>query len=65
MSTEDRGLYGAALQLSMAASQVAQAGSPEQIASAQAVLDEARKRIYRLLAEDDPPDEPEDDDPDD
>jgi hypothetical protein len=43
------------MQAGVAATQVAQAGTPEQIAAAQAALDEARKKIYRLLAEDAPP----------
>ena len=52
ISPEQRSLYKAAMQASVAASQVAQAGSSEQIAAAQAALDDARKRLYRLLAED-------------
>lgn len=47
-----RALYKAALQTSVAASQVAEAGTDEQLAAAQAALDDARKRIYRLLADD-------------
>lgn len=54
VTAEQRALYKAALQTSVAASQVAQAGTSEQIADAQAVLDDARKRIYRLLADDEP-----------
>ncbi|MEO8557227.1 MAG: PadR family transcriptional regulator [Actinomycetota bacterium] len=34
-----------------AAKQVASTGSPEQVAQAEAILTEARKRLYRLLAE--------------
>ena len=52
VSDAQRALYKAALQTSVAASQVAQAGSDEQIAAAQSALDDARKRLYRLLAED-------------
>jgi DNA-binding PadR family transcriptional regulator len=54
LSSDERALYRSALQLSVAASQVAQAGTAEQIAAAQVALDDARKRIYRLLAEDAP-----------
>jgi DNA-binding PadR family transcriptional regulator len=39
------------LGLAAAVKQVLSAGSPEQIARAQAILDEARKRIYALLAD--------------
>jgi DNA-binding PadR family transcriptional regulator len=56
ISPTQRALYKAALQTSVAASQVAQAGTDEQLAAAQSVLDDARKRIYRLLADDDAPD---------
>jgi len=51
-SGEQRALYRSAMQTSVAASQVAQAGSGEQIAAAQGVLDDARKHLYQLLADD-------------
>jgi DNA-binding PadR family transcriptional regulator len=56
VSDGERSLYQSAMQVGVAATQVAQAGTPEQIAAAQAALDEARKKIYRLLAEDAPSD---------
>ncbi len=40
--------------LGVAALQVAQIGSKEQLAEAQQILEEARKRLYRLLAGDPP-----------
>jgi DNA-binding PadR family transcriptional regulator len=45
---ELRRLLGGLIQ---AVGQVAQAGNPEQLGSAQEILREARKRIYRLLAD--------------
>jgi DNA-binding PadR family transcriptional regulator len=45
------GLRDAAFQLGAAAMQVAQAGSAEQVASAKTILDEARKKIYGILAD--------------
>jgi DNA-binding PadR family transcriptional regulator len=55
LTDEQRALHQAALQLSAAVMQVAHAGSPEQVAATQALLDDARKSVYRLLAEDSPP----------
>ena len=52
VSSDRRALFQSAMQAGVAASQVAQAGSGEQIAAAQAVLDDTRKRLYRLLADD-------------
>lgn len=40
------------VQLSMAIKQVAMAGDPAQVTAARAVLDEARKSLYRILAGD-------------
>lgn len=40
-------------QLAMAMEQVVRGGSPEQIAAARKILDDARKAMYRLLAGDD------------
>ena len=37
--------------LGSAARQVAQTGTPEQVAQAREILDDARKRLYQLLAE--------------
>jgi DNA-binding PadR family transcriptional regulator len=45
-------------QLSAAVAQAAQIGSPETVARVRAVLADARKAIYRLLAEEDEPDKP-------
>lgn len=45
-------LRGAAFQLGAAAMQVAHAGSPEQVERTVAVLNEARRKIYGILAED-------------
>ena len=55
LTDEQRTLHQAALQLSAAVMQVAQAGSPEQVSATQVLLDDARKSVYRLLAEDSPP----------
>lgn len=55
LTDEQRALHQAAFQLSAAVMQVAQAGSPEQVSATQALLDDARKSVYRLLAEDSPP----------
>ena len=44
-------LRDAAFQVGAAAMQVAHAGSTDQIASAKKILDEARKKIYGILAE--------------
>jgi DNA-binding PadR family transcriptional regulator len=45
------------MQLAMAFVQVAQAGSPAQIAEARRVLIDARRALYRILAESDPNEE--------
>ena len=42
----------AGAQLAQAAAQVARSGSPEQVTEAVAVLDEARRRLYSILAQD-------------
>lgn len=42
----------AGMQLAQAAAQVARSGSPEQVTEAVAVLDEARRRLYSILAQD-------------
>ena len=47
-----RGLRGAAFQLGAAAMQVAHAGSKEQVERTVAILNEARRKIYAILAED-------------
>ena len=50
-------LYGLFLPLGAAVKQVSQVGTPETIEKARAILLEARRSLYRLLAEDDQPDE--------
>lgn len=50
--TERAALPRAGVKLAGAIAQVAQAGTPEQARSAAAVLDEARRRLYAILAED-------------
>ena len=45
-------LYGQFRPLAAAVAQVSQVGSPETLAKAQAILMEARRSLYRLLAED-------------
>ena len=47
-------LFNVARQVGMAIFQIAQAGSPEQIATAREVLTNARRALYGILAEDDP-----------
>ena len=42
----------AGVELAQAAAQVNRTGTPEQIQQAAAVLDEARKRLYSILAQD-------------
>ncbi|MGO4230696.1 PadR family transcriptional regulator [Arthrobacter sp. YAF34] len=42
----------AGVELAQAASQVGRTGSPEQVQQAVAVLDEARRRLYSILAQD-------------
>jgi len=51
-------LFGVAKQVGMAIVQLAQAGSPEQIAAAREVLNNARRSLYGILAEDQPEAEP-------
>ena len=46
------GLRSAVMQLHAAARQVGGAGSPEQVERAVAIVTDARKQLYRLLAED-------------
>ena len=47
-------LFGVARQVGMAIFQLAQAGTAEQIAAAREVLNNARRSLYGILAEDDP-----------
>jgi DNA-binding PadR family transcriptional regulator len=47
--------------LAIAAMQVAQTGTKEQLAEAKAILEDARRGLYRLLAGDAPTDDPQDD----
>ena len=42
----------AGIELAQAAAQVRRTGSPEQVQQAVAVLDEARRRLYSILAQD-------------
>jgi len=49
---EATSLYGQFRPLAAAVAQVSQVGSPETVAKAQAILIEARRSLYRLLAED-------------
>ena len=51
-------LFGVARQVGMAIFQIAQAGTAEQIAAAREVLNNARRALYGILAEDDPTDPP-------
>jgi len=51
-STEAVNLYGLFRPLGAAVAQVSQVGSPETIAQAREILIEARRALYRLLAED-------------
>ncbi len=48
-------LYGLFRPLGAAVAQVSQVGTPETIAQARTILIEARRALYRLLAEDDQP----------
>jgi DNA-binding PadR family transcriptional regulator len=54
-----RALMGQVRQLAVAATQVAQSGSLEQTKQAAEVLDQARRSIYRILADGDPAERPE------
>ncbi|MFD6097746.1 PadR family transcriptional regulator [Nocardiopsis flavescens] len=62
---DDRSRYeeigSLAAQLGAAAFQVAQAGTPEQVDRAKRLLAKSKRGLYRILAEDDPGDEPESD----
>jgi DNA-binding PadR family transcriptional regulator len=51
-------LFNVARQVGMAIFQLAQAGTPEQIAAAKEILSNARRSLYGILAEDDPEPEP-------
>jgi DNA-binding PadR family transcriptional regulator len=51
-------LFGVARQVGMAIFQLAQAGTPEQLAAAREVLTNARRALYGILAEDEPTEEP-------
>jgi hypothetical protein len=42
----------AGVELAQAASQVGRTGTPEQVQEAVAVLEEARRRLYSILAQD-------------
>ena len=42
----------AGVELAQAAAQVGRTGTPEQVQEAVAVLDEARRRLYSILAQD-------------
>jgi DNA-binding PadR family transcriptional regulator len=57
-SDELHELRHAAQALAIAAMQVAQTGTKDQLGEAKAILEEARRRLYRLLAGDPPADEP-------
>jgi replicative DNA helicase len=46
-------MFGQLRQLAMAMTQIAQSGSPEQAQKTTAVLDDARRSIYRILADGD------------
>ena len=54
-----RSMFGQLRQLAMAMTQVARSGSTEQAEKATAVLDEARRSIYRILADGDAGEQPE------
>jgi len=51
-ATRTAALPRAGAKLAQAAAQVASSGTPEQVQEAVAVLDEARRRIYSILAQD-------------
>jgi len=51
------GFFGELKQIAAAALQVVHTGSPTQIAEAQKILNQARRALYRLLAEDAPEDD--------
>ncbi|WCB96437.1 hypothetical protein DSM104299_05196 [Baekduia alba] len=60
-SDELHDLRHSAQALAIAAMQVAQTGTKEQLAEAKAILEDARRGLYRLLAGDTPTDDPQDD----
>jgi hypothetical protein len=60
-SDELHDLPHSAQALAIAAMQVAQTGTKEQLAEAKAILEDARRGLYRLLAGDTPTDDPQDD----
>jgi DNA-binding PadR family transcriptional regulator len=51
-------LFNVARQVGMAIFQIAQAGTSDQVAAAREVLNNARRSLYGILAEDDTPDPP-------
>jgi DNA-binding PadR family transcriptional regulator len=53
VASEAKALMGQLRQLAVATAQVAQSGSNEQATKAAAILDEARRSIYRILADGD------------
>jgi DNA-binding PadR family transcriptional regulator len=55
------GLFAEATRLGRGIVQMAHAGSPEQIQAAERLLEQTRRSLYRILAEDDDPDEDEQD----
>ena len=57
------GLFAQAARLGGSIVQLAHAGTPEQIRAAERLLEQTRRRMYQILASDEPADE--DDDPDD
>jgi DNA-binding PadR family transcriptional regulator len=60
-SGELHDLRHSAQALAIAAMQVAQTGTKQQLAEAKAILEDARRGLYRLLAGDAPTDDPQDD----
>lgn len=57
---DSHGLYAAIGPAMMAVAQVAQAGTPAQVAEATRLIEETRRALYRILAEGGDPDEDED-----
>jgi DNA-binding PadR family transcriptional regulator len=55
------GLFAEAARLGGGIVQIAHAGTPEQVRAAERLLEETRRRLYQILAEDDLDDEDEDD----
>jgi DNA-binding PadR family transcriptional regulator len=54
VDTDAWGLLGGMKQVGLATTQIAQIGTPEQVAAAQEILTSARKALYGILAEDEP-----------